>query len=90
MLYICLYSIDVNKTQKRMNIEAKKLSLIERFMKLKEKQSILKLEAAITEIELNTRADASREDIEKGETRSYDDFSKEVKQWLKNKSGKSS
>lgn len=68
-----------------MSLEAKKLSLIERFMKLKQEHSILRLEAVITEIELNTRADSSQEDIEQGETRTYDDFSKEVKQWLKNK-----
>lgn len=68
-----------------MSLEAKKLSLIERFMKLKQEHSILRLEAVITEIELNTRADSSQEDIEQGKTRTYDDFSKDVKQWLKNK-----
>lgn len=68
-----------------MSLEAKKLSLIERFMKLKQERSILRLEAVITEIELNTRADSSAEDIEQGKIRSYDEFSKDVKQWLKNK-----
>lgn len=69
-----------------MNIEAKKLSFIERFMKLKKENSILKLDAILTEIELNNRADASEEDIEKGNVRSYDDFNKEVKQWMRSKS----
>ena len=68
-----------------MSLEAKKLSLIERFMKLKQERSILRLEAVITEIELNARADSSEEDIEQGKIRSYDEFSKDVKQWLKNK-----
>lgn len=68
-----------------MSLEAKKLSLIERFMKLKQERSILRLEAVITEIELNTRADSSAEDIEQGKIRYYDEFSKDVKQWLKNK-----
>jgi hypothetical protein len=68
-----------------MSLEAKKLSLIERFMKLKQERSILKLEAVMTEIELNARAEASEEDIKRGEIRSYDEFSKEVQQWLKNK-----
>lgn len=68
-----------------MSLEAKKLSLIERFMKLKQERSILKLEAVMTEIELNARAEASEEDIKRGEIRSYDEFSKEVQQLLKNK-----
>jgi hypothetical protein len=68
-----------------MSIEAKKLSFIERFMKLKKENSILKLEAILTEIELNTRIDASEEDINQGNVRFYDDFNKEVKQWMKSK-----
>jgi hypothetical protein len=69
-----------------MNLDAKKLNLIERFMKLKHERSILKLEALITELELNSRANSSENDIEEGEIRAYDDFSKEVSQWLKGKS----
>jgi hypothetical protein len=65
-----------------MSLEAKKLSLIERFMKLKQEGSILKLEAVLTEIEMNARADASEQNILKGQTRSYDEFSKEVKNIL--------
>ena len=68
-----------------MNLEAKKLSLIERFMKFREETSIRQLEIAITEIEMNTRAEASEEDIAEGRTRSYDEFSKDVKEWLKEK-----
>ena len=71
-----------------MNLEAKKLNLIERFMKLQQEQSILKLEVAITEIELNARADSSQQDIEKGNVRSYDDFSNEVKQWIQKRATK--
>jgi hypothetical protein len=63
-----------------MSLEAKKLSLIERFMKLKQERSILKPEAVVTEIKLNARADSSVEDIEQGKIRSYDEFSREVKQ----------
>lgn len=68
-----------------MSLEAKKLNLIERFMKIKQEHSLLKLESVITEIEMNIRADASQKDIEQGSIRSYDDFNKEVKQWLKSK-----
>ena len=68
-----------------MSIEAKKLSFIERFMKLKTENSIQKLEAILTEIELNARADASDEDIRQGNVQSYDEFSKDVKQWMMSK-----
>ncbi|HUH75479.1 MAG TPA: hypothetical protein VLZ75_13875 [Chitinophagales bacterium] len=68
-----------------MNIEAKKLSFIERFMKLKKENSIQKLEAILTEIELNARADASEDDIRQGNLESYDDFSKDGKQWMMSK-----
>lgn len=67
-----------------MSLEAKKLGLIERFMKLKQEHSILRLEAVMTEIEINARADASQEDIAQGKIRSYDDFSTEVIKWVKN------
>lgn len=69
----------------KMSIEAKKLSFIERFMKLNQERSISRLEAVITEIEMNTRAESSEKDIKQGKTRSYDDFNTEVKQWLMNK-----
>lgn len=71
-----------------MSLEAKKLHLIERFMKLKQERSILKLEEVITEIELNARTDASEQDIQEGNTRSYDEFSNDVKQWLQRKNSK--
>ena len=71
-----------------MNIEAKKLSLIERFMKFRNETSIHQLELAISEIEMNVRAEASEKDILEDNTRSYDDFSKDVTTWLKDKSSK--
>lgn len=71
-----------------MNLEAKKLNLIERFMKLNQERSILQLEEAITAIELNARAESSEQDIKNGDFRSYDDFSNEVKQWIKSKASK--
>ena len=68
-----------------MNLEAKKLNLIERFMKFNQERSILQLEEAIIEIELNTRAESSEQDIEQEKVRSYSDFSSEVKQWIQSK-----
>ncbi len=71
-----------------MNLEAKKLNLIERFMKFNQERSILQLEEAIIEIELNTRAESSEQDIEQEKVRSYSDFSSEVKQWIQSKATK--
>jgi len=68
-----------------MSIETKKLNLIERFMKLREESAIQEMEVAITKIEMNNRADASIEDIKKGRVRSYDEFSTDVKEWIKNR-----
>lgn len=71
-----------------MNIEAKKLNLIERFMKLKQEQSIFKFETLLIELEMEARAESSKKDIESGNVRLYDNFSNDVKQWLKNKTTK--
>jgi hypothetical protein len=71
-----------------MNIDAKKLNLIERFMKFNQERTILQLEEAITAIEINARAENSENDIEQGNTRLYADFSNEVKQWIQNKTSK--
>jgi hypothetical protein len=68
-----------------MSLEAKKLNLIARFMALEKETSILRVEEILTEIELHARADASEEAIKNGQVRSYDDFSKDVKQWLTTK-----
>ena len=69
-----------------MSLEAKKLNLIARFMALEKETSISRVEEILTEIELHARADASDEAIKNGQVRSYDDFSKDVKQWLTSKS----
>jgi hypothetical protein len=71
-----------------MNIEAKKLNLIERFMKIKQEQSIFKFEALLIELEMEACAENSKKDIESGNVRLYDNFSNDVKQWLKNKTTK--
>ena len=54
-------------------------------MALKQEKSISKVEEILNEIELQARADSSEEAIKKGQVRSYDDFSKDVKQWLTSK-----
>lgn len=68
-----------------MNIDAKKLKLIERFMNLRDESALNKLELAISQIEMDVRVQASEDDIINEKTRSYEAFSKEVKMWIKEK-----
>jgi len=68
-----------------MNIEAQKLKIIERFMKLKEESAIQEMELAITRIEMNNRADNSIKDIRQGKVRSLEEFSSEIKKWIETK-----
>jgi len=65
-----------------MDIDAKKLSLIERFMKIRKESAINQLELAITQIEMQNRVESSLEDIENERVRTYEDFSNEIKQWI--------
>lgn len=68
-----------------MNIDAKKLKLIERFMNLRDESALNKLELAISQIEMDVRVQASEDDVINEKTRSYEAFSKEVKMWIKEK-----
>jgi hypothetical protein len=68
-----------------MNVEAKKLDLIERFMKFRDESAIREMEKAISKIEMNTRADASIDDVQKNNVRSYDEFSQEINLWMMNR-----
>jgi hypothetical protein len=68
-----------------MNVEAKELDLIERFMKFRDESAIREMEKAISKIEMNTRADASIDDVQKNNVRSYDEFSQEIKLWMMNR-----
>ncbi len=68
-----------------MNIEARKLKLIERFMKFQDESDIIQLDKALSEIEIQIRAKASEKDILEGKTRTYERFSKDVKTWLQHR-----
>ena len=68
-----------------MNIEARKLNLIERFMKFQDEEDIIQLDNALSEIEIQIRAKASESDILKGNTRSYEHFSRDVNSWLQHR-----
>ncbi len=64
------------------NLEARKLSLIERFMKFRQESAIDQLEIAMTQIEMNSRLEASWEDVENDRVRSYESFSKDIQEWI--------
>lgn len=68
-----------------MNIEAKKLNLIERFMKFRDEEDIKQLDNALSEIEIQMRAKVSEADVSKGNTRSYERFSRDIKAWLQHR-----
>lgn len=65
-----------------MNIEARKLKLIERFMKFQDESDIIQLDNALSKIEIQIRAKASESDILEGKTRLYEHFNRDVKSWL--------
>jgi hypothetical protein len=71
-----------------MNIETKKLNLIERIMRIKQVATIDKFESLITDLELQARTETSLRQIQNKEVRSYASFSNEVEQWLKDKNSK--
>jgi hypothetical protein len=71
-----------------MNIETKKLNLIERIMRIKQVATIDKFESLITDLELQARTETSLRQIQNKEVRSYESFSNEVEQWLKDKNSK--
>ena len=71
-----------------MNIETKKLNLIERIMRIKHVATIDKFESLITDLELQARTETSLRQIQNNEVRSYESFSNEVERWMKDKNSK--
>jgi hypothetical protein len=71
-----------------MNIETKKLNLIERIMRIKQVATIDKFESLITDLELQARTETSLRQIQNNEVRSYESFSNEVERWMKDKNSK--
>lgn len=71
-----------------MNIETKKLNLIERIMRIKQVATIDKFESIITDLEIQSRTETSLHQIQNNEVRSYESFANEVEQWLKEKNSK--
>ena len=65
-----------------MNIEEKKIALISRFINLKEERAINQLELAITQLEMDERAEDSIKAIESGDVISLSKFKAEAEEWM--------
>lgn len=68
-----------------MGIEAKKLDIIERLMKVRKEDVLKKYEQLLIEAQLLTRTEESMQAIENGQTVTLKNFSKGNKEWMKSK-----
>ena len=68
-----------------MRFTERKLQLIQRFMELNSEDELLKVEEAISHLELNRRAQASEADIVAGSVEDYQKFNADLKQWMSEK-----
>ena len=75
----------VQKEQKDMDLQSKKLSLIERLMKIREAAVLQRFEELLIQTEMDDRAEESLKAIKDGNVTSYDDFKNEAREWIKNK-----
>lgn len=66
-----------------MELSDKKLSVIERLMKVKHESTLNEIEKILIQTELESRAKASSEAIENNDTISLDEFSKKNQSWLR-------
>ena len=69
-----------------MGIEAKKLDIIERLMKVREEDVLKKYEQLLIEAQLFTRTEESMLAIENNQTVTLENFSKGNKEWMESKS----
>lgn len=67
------------------DIQTKKLSLIERLMHIREASILECFENMFIQIKMDERAEESLKAINKGEVTDYDKFKEEAKQWIKSK-----
>lgn len=68
-----------------MGIEAKKLDIIERLMKVREEDVLKKYEQLLIEAQLFTRTEESMQAIENNQTVTLENFSKGNKEWMESK-----
>tara|TARA_R110002050_G_scaffold200492_1_gene335369 strand:+ start:28563 stop:28811 length:249 start_codon:yes stop_codon:yes gene_type:complete len=68
-----------------MGIEAKKLDIIARLMKVRKEDVLKKYEQLLIEAQLFTRTEESMQAIENGQTVTLENFSKGNKEWMESK-----
>ena len=68
-----------------MELSEKKLSLIERLMRVRKQEILDQLEELLIRSEMELRADESLKAIEKGDVIALDDFTKSNQSWIKKK-----
>ena len=79
-----LYSIE-NPIFGNMELSEKKLSLIERVMRVRKQEILEQLEDLLIRAEMESRADESLKAIEKNDVVALDDFTKNNQSWIKKK-----
>ena len=65
-----------------MTIEKRKLSLIQRLMKIEKSSSLEKIEESIIQAEMEARTEESLEAIKRGEVMTLEEFRKSNQEWL--------
>ena len=68
-----------------MELSEKKLSLIERVMRVRKQEILEQLEDLLIRAEMESRADESLKAIEKNDVVALDDFTKNNQSWIKKK-----
>lgn len=65
-----------------MTIEKRKLSMIQRLMRIEKSSSLEKIEESIIQAEMEARTDESFEAIKRGEVMTLEEFRKSNQEWL--------
>ncbi|MFB6307459.1 MAG: hypothetical protein ABEH43_10835 [Flavobacteriales bacterium] len=68
-----------------MNIEARKLNIIERVMRLRKETTLTRYEELLSQIEMDDRAQESLSAIGQGEVYTMDEFKKEARAWMRDR-----
>jgi hypothetical protein len=68
-----------------MDIQAKKLNLIDRLMKIRKASILQRFEELLMQSEMDDQAEASMQDIKEGKVKPYNQFKQEATEWIKSK-----
>ncbi|UXP30656.1 hypothetical protein N6H18_09845 [Reichenbachiella agarivorans] len=66
-----------------MNVETLKLGLIERLMRMHNTSTLQRMDQLLTQVEMETRAEESRQAISEGDVMSIEEFRQENLKWAK-------